>query len=308
LLVILAKPLDGRLYTGKKPNLAEVGTPSLVTRYSLPDDESSWHGEACVLSDNRQVGKIIPIDGCTLGNFATAKHRVLVAGNSFSMSFVEAFDQLVSSDKYAVTITSSAGASPVAGIPGSGRWDQASNYYWSAVVPSLISHLRSGDSVFLASDLAELSPEKASDVSERALSQLSEGLVNLSSHLSERGIRLVVLDGLPFARDADCEPAAAERQWFAPFGGPCHFLLKRRTLLRRAKLDESLNTLRNEGKISIVDLMDVFCPGTMCTYDSRTGQMLYRDVWSHPSVEAARLSAPLIRRVLTSGNGSARSQ
>jgi hypothetical protein len=28
--------------------------------------------------------------------------------------------------------------------------------------------------------------------------------------------------------------------------------------------------------------------------------MLYRDVLSHPSVEAARLSAPIIRNVLTS--------
>ncbi len=300
LLVVLAKPLYGRLYTGKEPDLVALGTQTLSYNYELPDKSSSWRGEACVLSDNTQVGKIIPIDGCTLGNFSSAKHRVLVLGNSFSTAFVPAFDKLVMSDKYSVTITSAWGASPVIEIPNSGPWDKAGNYYWAEVVPSLLSRLRSGDLVFLIDDIAAFSPENPSDISEQNVMRLAEGLDHLSRQLSERGIRLVVLDGLPFAREAECEPAVAERQWFTPFGGPCHFISKEHTLQRRAKLDEALTALRHQKEISIVDLIDVFCPGKVCTYESSNGQLLYRDVWSHPSVEAARLSAPIIRSVLTS--------
>jgi hypothetical protein len=266
-----------------------------------PDKSSSWRGEACVLSENAQVGKIIPIEGCTLGDFSTAKHRVLVMGNSFSAAFVQAFDELVMSDKYSVTITSVWSASPVPKIPNSGPWEKAEDYFWGEVSPSLISHLRAGDSVFLVNDIAALLPESTSDVSEQKfLRDLNEGLANFSQRLSERGIRLVVLDGLPFAREAGCEPALAKQQWFAPFGGPCNFISKQQTLRRRAELDKMLTTLRNQRKITVVDLIDVFCPGKVCTYDSSDGQMLYRDVWSHPSVEAARLSAPIIRNVLTS--------
>ena len=301
LIVILTKPLGRRLYTGRAPKLAALGSQSLIDNYMVPDKSSSWRGEECVLTGNAQVGKIIPIEGCTLGDFSSAKHRVLVMGNSFSAAFVQAFDELVMSDGYSVTITSVWGASPVPEIPNSGPWEKAADYYWGEVFPSLLSHLRVGDSVFFINDIAAHLPESASDVSEQKfLRQLSEGLAQFSQRLSERGIRLVVLDGLPFAREAECEPAIAKQQWFAPFGGPCHFISKQQTLRRRAELDKMLNTLRNQRKITVVDLIDVFCPGNVCTYDSSDGQMLYRDVWSHPSVEAARLSAPIIRNVLTS--------
>jgi peptidoglycan/LPS O-acetylase OafA/YrhL len=301
LIVILAKPLGRRLYTGRAPKLAALGTQSLIDNYMVPDKSSSWRGEECVLTGNAQVGKIIPIEGCTLGDFSSAKHRVLVMGNSFSAAFVQAFDELVMSDRYSVTITSVWSASPVPEIPNRGPWEKAADYYWGEVFPSLLSHLRVGDSVFFINDIAAHLPESASNVSEQKfLRQLNEGLAKFSQRLSERGIRLVVLDGLPFAREAECEPAVAKQQWFAPFGGPCHFISKQQTLRRRAELDKMLTTLRNQRKIAVVDLIDVFCPGKVCTYDSSDGQMLYRDVWSHPSVEAARLSAPIIRNVLTS--------
>jgi peptidoglycan/LPS O-acetylase OafA/YrhL len=301
LIVILAKPLGRRLYTGRAPKLAALGPQSLIDNYMVPDKSSSWRGEECVLSENAQVGKIIPIEGCTLGDFSSAKHRVLVMGNSFSAAFVQAFDELVMSDRYSVTITSVWSASPVPEIPNSGPWEKAADYYWGEVSPSLLSHFRVGDSVFFINDIAAHLPESASNDSEQKfLRQLNEGLAQFSQRLSERGIRLVVLDGLPFAREAECEPAVAKQQWFAPFGGPCHFISKQQTLRRRAELDKMLTTLRNQRKIAVVDLIDVFCPGKVCTYDSSDGQMLYRDVWSHPSVEAARLSAPIIRNVLTS--------
>ena len=219
---------------------------------------------------------------------------------------VQAFDQLVQSDKYSVTVTSSWGASPVAEIPNSSPWDKANDYYWRAVVPSLVSRLRAGDWVFLINDMADLSPEQASDDSTQRLRELEMGLARLSDRLAERGVGLAVLHGVPFAREADCEPALAAPQWFAPFGSPCRFFSKEQTLSRRARLNQILSSLRDQGKIAIVDLIDVFCPRKTCTYQASNGQTLYRDVYSHPSVEAARLSAPLIRDVLTAPNPSRR--
>lgn len=306
LLVGLAKPLNGRLYTGKSPKMVAVGVESLVDTYSLPNAPGSWQGQTCVLSNNSQVGKMIPIDKCTLGDFSSAKRRVLVLGNSFSAAFVQAFDQLVESDQYSVTITSSWGASPVAEIPNTSVWDKANNYYWGAVIPSLVSHLRAGDWVFLINDLADLSPEQASFDSNQRLRQLEVGLGNLAEQLSNRGISLAVLHGIPFAREAGCEPNVAVPQWFAPFGSPCRFISREQTLFRRAKLDQTLSSLRKQGRIAVVDLINVFCPRQICTYDASNGQMLYRDISSHPSVEAVRLSAPLIRGVLTGPNPAPR--
>jgi peptidoglycan/LPS O-acetylase OafA/YrhL len=299
LLVVLAKPLDGRLYTGKSPKLIAAGTISLIDVYRMPDGLSAWQGAKCVFSDNGQVGKFISIDECTLGNFTNAKHRVLVLGDSFSVTFVRAFDQLVLSDKYSVTITSSWGASPVPEIPNYSPWDKANNYYWGTVVPLLISHLRAGDWVFLSSGMGRFSPERPSIGSDQSLAQLNAGLTKLSDQLSERGVRLAVLHATPFAFEANCVPEIAASQWFAPFGGPCRFFSKEQTLSRRAKLNELMSALENQGKISIVDLIDIFCPRKTCTYEAVNGQMLYRDERSHPSIEAAVLSAPLIRDVLT---------
>lgn len=298
-LVVLEIPLSGRLYTGKLPKFVAAVVPSLTEIYRMSDGLSSWQGKTCILSYNSQVEKTFPIDECTLGDFVSAKRRVLVLGNSFSAAFVPAFDQLVLSDKYSVTITSSWGASPVPGIRNDSPLDKANNYYWNTVVPSLVSHLRAGDWVFLINDMAEFSPERPSLRSEQGLIQLRVGLATLSGQLSEHGVRLAVLDGLPFAREANCVPAVAASQWFNKFGGPCYFIPKEQTLSRRAKLNGTLSELQSQGTISIVDLIDIFCPRKTCTYEAIDGQMLYRDAWSHPSVEAARLSAPLIRDVLT---------
>lgn len=163
-LLILSGPLDGRIYTGKPAQLVAEGTRSLTDKYELPGMSSTWQGDICVLSDNREVGKTIPIDGCTLGDFSNARHKILVLGNSFSAAFVQGFDQLVTTDKYSVTITASWGASPVADIPNNGPWDKANNYYWGEVVPSLVSQLRVGDWVFLVSDLQSRSQQLLSGI------------------------------------------------------------------------------------------------------------------------------------------------
>jgi hypothetical protein len=221
-----------------------------------------------------------------------------VVGNSYSAAFVTAFDDLVRRDGWAVTTTSSWGASPAPGLPNTGPWDKANQYYWSAVVPSLEARLRTGDWVFLMADLADYGPQTRTSESDARIEELGGALRAWSERLAPLGVHLAVLDGNPYARDAQCEPDVGAHQWFAPFGGPCTFFTRDATLARRAPLDATLGALARERRITVVDLLDLFCPGPVCTYDGPDGLTLYRDVYSHASVEAARLSGPVIRRAL----------
>lgn len=299
-LLILAKPLSARLYTGEPVKIMAGGVRSLMYPYTLPDGSSTWQGGKCIIGDNSQVGKVISIDECTLGNFENADKRVIVFGNSYSPSFVQAFDDLVMSNHFSVTITSSLGGAPVPEVTNDGKWNEASTYYWNEVAPSLMAKLRPGDWVFLVNDLAELSPKESTADSAERLKQLRAGLERMSAALARNGVSLAVMHGLPFMREANCEPALAARQWFSQVGGgPCRFLSRKETLLRRGALHQALTSGGLSGRVSVVDLMPVFCPDEVCRYERDDGLMLYRDVWSHPSVEAARLSAPVIQSSLT---------
>src|SRR5438874_1103541 len=71
----------------------------------------------------------VSLDNCNVGNFPSARRGVHVLGNSYSAACLQAFDQVVQSDEYSVTVTSSWGASPVAEIPDSSPWDKANDYY-----------------------------------------------------------------------------------------------------------------------------------------------------------------------------------
>jgi hypothetical protein len=272
---------------------------SLVKPYTLPDGSSTWQGGKCLIGSNDQIGKAIPVDACTLGNFERAERRVVVLGNSYAPAFVQSFDTLVTANHFSVTLASSLGASPVPEVKNIGAWDEASDYYWNEVVPPLVSALRAGDWVFLVSDLADLSPPQPTVESRERLKQLEVGLDRMSTELARKGVRLAVMHGLPFMRESNCEPAIAARQWFSQIGGgPCKFMSKAETLARRSALDQVLTSPRLAGRLTVVDLMPVFCPGEWCRYELDGGTMLYRDVWSHPSIEAARLSAPVIQRRL----------
>ncbi|WP_348252742.1 acyltransferase family protein [Trichocoleus desertorum] len=300
-LFVLVQIPNLSLYVGRRPSLVAVGVSSLMDVYPLEQANSLWKGGKCILTDSSQVGKRILIEDCTLGNFSNAKKRVMVLGNSFSAAFTQAFDDLVISDGYSVTITSSSGASPVKEIPNKTTiWGKSNDYYWDSVVPSLISRLRTGDWVFLINDMAEFSPKHRTSETDERLKQLENGLEALSVKLSTRGIRLAVLHGIPFAREAKCDPVVAAEQWFSPFGTPCKLPRKSESLRRRDNLNKVLTSLQLRGKLRIVDVFDVFCPEEQCTYNAKNGQLLYRDEFSHPSVEGARLSAPIIRKVLTS--------
>lgn len=296
LLVLASPPLSNGLYQGKRPETASLGIGTLLDRYVAPSTSGSgWSGKPCVLESNQDVGKPIALGDCTLGDFDSAGARVLVLGDSYAAAFVQAFDPIVRQDRYAVTLVSSWGASAIRNLPNHTPWKLANRDYWDRVVPQLTSRLRPGDWVFLVSDMAIYSSIARDRGNDEILDTLSTGIASFAQEMSARQIRVAVMHANPFIREANCEPAAATPQWFTIGPGPCKFLSRRETLERRTGLDQRLKALAQRGSIVLVDLMDLFCPAQTCNFQAESGALLYRDVFSHPSVEAARLSAATIR-------------
>jgi peptidoglycan/LPS O-acetylase OafA/YrhL len=306
LLMALVKMPDSFLYTGRVPSLLEEGSLSLRDAYSLTQGDVQtklqkglrWGGRQCILAQNSDAGKKILVENCTLGDFANTKRRIMVIGDSFGASFIEAFDELVVSDGYAVTLTSCWAASVVKEIPNTTEWADANNYYWQSVVPPMVARLKPGDLVFMMNDLSDFSPKHPTSETSTKLKQLKTGLEVFSDQLAAKNIKLAILHGNPFAREANCQPVVASKQWFSLFGGPCKLPTRSESLARREPLNEVLVALEREEKLRIVDLFNVYCPDETCTYNAKNGQILYRDEHSHTSVEGARLAAPIIRKAL----------
>ncbi|MFT3856389.1 MAG: acyltransferase family protein [Aquabacterium sp.] len=299
LIVVMRMP-EGRLYVGQRPQIEAVGTRSLNHVYQL--GQYQWDARHCVLQDNGDVGKPMRTQECTLGDFAHARKRVLALGNSQAAALTHAFDRLVMDDGYAVTITSAWGASPVKEVVNKTPWDKANGYYWTQAVPELVRQLRPGDWVLMLSELATLMPPKQTPDEAQLLQAYEQGLRRTARELSSHGIRLAVMHGLPHLRDANCDPATGLDQWFTPFGGPCKYLSRDASLQRRAKLDHILARLSQEDHIVVIDLFDLFCPGQICNHLGINQTFMYRDMWAHPSIEAARLMAPYFRQALTDGH------
>ena len=293
LIIGYSKVEPFNLFLGSELSLMVTGADSLTLPYSLENKNGhwTWRGEKCVLSDNSQVGKVLGIDDCTIGDFRQSDKRILILGNSFSTAFTHAFDRLVEERNYAVTITSSWGASPIKSIPNNGPWDKANDFYWNSTIPILIKKLRAGDIVFLINDMEQFSPKKQTDENTKQLQLLESGLTQFSNELKAQEITLAILNGNPFAREAGCKPESAVGQWFSPFGNKkCEIPNRKTTLYRRRNLDGVLKRVSMNSGVMVIDLLDVFCPLEECTYLAEDGTILYRDEWSHPSAEAAKLS------------------
>ena len=286
------------LYAGKNLNLISEGVETLTKNY-ISKGGVVWAGEECVLSSNSEVGDQINVQRCLVGHAMDADKRLLVLGNSFSAAFVEAFDQLDSgSQTVAAIVTSAFGASAVQGVANGGAWNEASAYYWSTIVPSLISQLQPGDIVLLVNYLGEFSPAVWDQAATERLELLTAGLERFSAQLAQQDLSLAVVGPLPFAHDAVCDPSVASPQWFAPDGGPCKFISRQDTIGRMELVSRAFSGLESRRVLEVVDLFDVFCGAEICSYINDQGTILYRDVYSHPSVEAARLSRPEIERFL----------
>jgi hypothetical protein len=253
------------------------------------------------LKDGNDFQKLkITKENCILGDSDSASRRVLVIGNSYSVTFRRAFDQLVIQDNYAVLLTSAFGSSPAPNMNLGNIYDQLRLDYWQTIVPPLIASLRKDDIVLILSDLNDFSDPNKPDKSEGLRMSLNVSLNKFTQDIKARGLNLVILGGLPFARDAECDPTIATHQWFRSGSNSCTFFSKVSTLERMGPLSNRLTELGRSSKLKVLDLMEVFCPGDRCTYNASNGKILYRDAKSHPSDDAAMLSAPIIRNLLVS--------
>lgn len=294
--VLIATPLhkQGFLYTGASAPLKKKGVGTLTDKQEL--NNFVWSASECVLSSNDEVGKTISYEGCTLGDFGTARRRFLVIGNSFSAAEIEMYKILVEEKRGSVTITSSWGASAVPEIANSGPWDKANNYYWNSVVPRLTEGLSAGDVLLMINDGANFSPKAQSGQSKQQVSDLRDGLMRISEEMLKRGIYVVYQSGNPFMRESNCTPESAMPQWWNfGFEPPCNYYKREDSLERRRMYHETLLKVQSTfANFAVLDLFDLYCPQGLCKFYNSDGVFLYRDEWSHPSVEANILAKPML--------------
>ncbi|MCB1589488.1 MAG: SGNH/GDSL hydrolase family protein [Xanthomonadales bacterium] len=295
-LWLLQSPLKGVLYSGRLPELQAVGVASLAEPYAPPASATQWAGDACILAGDHEVGKQIDKAQCRLGR-PGASARVLVLGDSFAPALMAAFDELVTAEPIDLTLVAGWGVAPVSELSGFTLRRAASEYYWDRIAPVLLDGLEPGDQVVLINDLSAYAVAGPDGPTSATIGRLRSGLLQLSSVLHRRQLRLTVVHGLPLARETGCEPAAAIEQWFRR-AAACRFLTREETLVRQRPLREMLQALANAGAIEVLDLFEHFCPGQLCTYEAN-GIVLYRDRFGHPSIEAARTLAAEFRSRLT---------
>ena len=74
---------------------------------------------------------------------------------------------------------------------------------------------------------------------------------------------------------------------------PCTYYTKEESLERRRMYHDALLELQSKYEnFGVLDLFDVFCASDVCRFYNDKGNFLYRDEWSHPSVEATILAQP----------------
>jgi len=291
----LAVPFKGQLYAGKPAFITKKGVDTLLDQQNY-NGKSFWLGRECVLSSNSDVGKVIVPDNCTFGDFESAERRFLVIGNSFSTAELEMFKILVDEKLGSVTITSSWGASAVPEVRIKNSWEKANEYYWASVIPSLIEQLHRGDVVIIINDDKDFSPKTPGSTQKQMLRDLRNGLTRMSEELSQKGIYIIYQNGIPFMLEANCTPDTAMPQWWNINNEPpCTYYTKEKTLSRLHLYNKLLVELQREYKnFFVLDLFEVFCSSEICKYFNEEGVFLYRDEYSHPSVEASLLAQPVL--------------
>ena len=300
-LQLLIHPLGRVLYAGEPARLAEAGAASLLND-RLSEGRLIWPARQCVLESEHDVNRRISPDTCTFGADGSGTTHFLVIGNSFSAAEFEMYSTLTEREQGVVTATSSWGASAVPEIQNRSPWAGTNDHYWKDVVPILVKTLRQGDVLVMLNDLSDITPEHLpmNDDGYDDLRRLERGLSRISKEMRERGVAIVFQTAIPFMRDAHCAPDMAKRQWFN-MGDQhlCSYQTRTATLARRKPLDEVLQRVRTANpNFHVLDLMPVMCPGPTCTMTTDDGVFLYRDEWSHPSVEANRLAQPVFLAVI----------
>lgn len=295
---LLMTPVGGKFYLGKEIKFPGTGIETLLQSQSLRGP-TVWTAEDCVLSQNTHVGKRIRAENCSFEPAGSTTRRLLVVGNSFSVAEIEMYKPLAEDRLASITITSSWGATPVPEIENKTPWRLANNDYWQRVVPSLISDLKRGDFLLMVNDIADLSPEVENEESRRRLELLESGLLRISRSLDRQGVTVIFQHSLPFISDSNCTPEMAVPQWFnSRHYTPCRVYPRGETIARRSSLDRHLRSAeRQVTNLKVLDLIDIFCPETFCTFFGERGMLLYRDR-THPTASASRSAHSLLRTTM----------
>ena len=282
-----------KIYLGNKSLYKVVNNNNRLIDPTYVYGKKAFGGKNCYLISNEDVGKIIGNNDCILGDFKNSRRRILVIGNSFSSAFINAFKE-VTKENNSILLTSSWGASVVPLIPNKGEWQLSNEYYWNEVVPSLINRLREGDIVFIMSALEQFNKNDSD------LELLEKGLREFSNLLSNQSLKLLFLHSLPSRfedkNNNECGVVRGTKSWFNSSSSCKPIFKEKDTILKeRSKLSKLLNKLEKENILVSVDLINIFCPEEFCTFTNKEGIFLYRDN-VHPSVDAAELSSPLIKK------------
>lgn len=295
----------GALYAGSPAEMAAKGVLTLFDE-KFYAGKVIWRPRPCVLSSNDDVGKKIDADACALGGPTQARPTFLVIGNSFSAAEFEMYSALYEKGAGKVVATSSWGAAPVPEVKIDNPWTLANHYYWSAVIPDLSAQLRAGDVLVMINDLSTFTPKAMTPAEEDSLARLEAGLNRIAGEMRGRGIKIVFQSHNPFMRESGCTPDIAKPQWFnLSERAGCVYYTKAESLQRMARLHATLDRVRRANpNFFLMDLFPVLCPGNICGFFNDDRTPLYRDEWSHMSVEAAYLARPIFLQTVQKARDS----
>ncbi|MDZ4063009.1 MAG: acyltransferase family protein [Brevundimonas sp.] len=291
LVLMLRSGVGEKLYTGAPADMAAKGAESLFDGKRL-SGIVQWRARDCILSSDMEVGKKIDLNHCTLGGQLPNAPRFLVIGNSYSAAELEMYGAVPDAALGSISVTSTWGASATPSLENKSAWSKANTYYWNEVIPLLVAQLKEGDVLVMINDLSDLAPVTNTRSNQEKLDTLKGDLTHLAESLDAKGVKIIFQAGTPFLRDAQCPPDAALNQWFN-FGQntPCSYHTRTYTISRLAALNDTLIQVQRENaNFFILDLMPVLCPEDICRFQDRNGVFLYRDIFSHPSLEAGALS------------------
>ncbi|XDD41535.1 acyltransferase family protein [Leptospira sp. WS60.C2] len=273
----------GNFFLGKTAPLESKGVLNLLSPISF--NEETWDPNQCVLVNNKDLSKKISINECSIGKKNVQKRRTLVIGNSFGVAMVPMFQSIAESHSQ-VTIISSLGSAPAPNLSTENNWLKTHEYYWNQIIPEFIKELKPNDHIILVFDINGFTYERNS------VKIFSNALNELITSLKSKKINVILQHTIPYMRESNCTPDMAIKQWWHfQWAPPCHYFTKDETIAKREPLSNALNELQNQhANFYVLDLLDIFCPDTICTFMHPNGQFLYRDEFSHPSIEASILA------------------
>lgn len=262
--------------------------------------ETTHKGKYCGI----QIGKEIDLENCTLGDLKKSKRRIVAIGNSNLFSFIQAFDRFIEKN-YAVSIFPAAGMNVTPNISIETNSEEYEKYYWEKVVPELIDGMNNNDVLFLVSEMvdqinSDYRPAKwqinynqfipaNNNNPKKNLKIFRNDLIKLIDKVSIKGAKLAVMRPIP--NPTDCY--GFRKEWFNKLNNnkSCRFKSKEQIKNDSFLINKVLTELEIDypNKFKAIDIFDVFCPGSICSYYDKNENLLYVD-GQHPSNFSARQS------------------